>query len=147
MERQSEVDGTNIVGEESGRLPPRTPIDWTPTPVKTQLSEPEFDTVDNHGQCSEFTFQPVFAKGGGILKIHALPTGVIQIQQDSSGTIRVNGWEFYYNDWDDEFGEHRTPMDDDEKFPPERKGYLDKYVLMKLDLTKHRMVVQDALFF
>ena len=35
MERKIEVDGTNIVGEESGRLPPRTPIDWTPAPVKT----------------------------------------------------------------------------------------------------------------
>ena len=35
LERQSEVDGTNIVGEESGRLPPRTTIDWITTPVKT----------------------------------------------------------------------------------------------------------------
>ena len=35
LERQSEVDVTTTVGEESGRLPPRTPIDWTPLPIKT----------------------------------------------------------------------------------------------------------------
>ena len=39
-------------------------------------------------------FDQSLQKRGGILKIHALPTGVIPIQQDSSGTIRVNGWEF-----------------------------------------------------
>ena len=48
--RQSAVGVTTIVSEESGRLPPRTPIDWTAPPVKTQLSEPEFETSDNPGQ-------------------------------------------------------------------------------------------------
>ena len=62
LERQSEVDGTTIVGEQSGRLPPRTPIDWTPPTVKTKLGETEFKTVDNPGQWSEFTFCPVFVK-------------------------------------------------------------------------------------
>ena len=38
-------------------------------------------------------------------------------------------------------------MDDAKTFLPERKGCLDKYVLQDLGLTKHRMVVQDALFF
>ena len=38
-------------------------------------------------------------------------------------------------------------MDDAKQFPPERKGCIDKYVLRKLGLTKHSMVVQDALFF
>ena len=37
LEHQSEVDGTTIVGEESGRIPPRTPIDWKPPHVKTQI--------------------------------------------------------------------------------------------------------------
>ena len=45
-----EVYGTTTVGEESGRLPPRTAIDWTPPPVKENLNEPEFETVDNPGQ-------------------------------------------------------------------------------------------------
>ena len=62
LERQSKVAGTNIVGEESGRLPPHTTIDWTPLPVKTHIGEPEFENVDNPGQWSEFTFHPVFAK-------------------------------------------------------------------------------------
>ena len=62
LDCQSEVDGTIIVGEESGRLTPRTPIDWTSLPVKIHLGEPYFETVDNPGQWSEFTFSPVFAK-------------------------------------------------------------------------------------
>ena len=81
LELQSEVDGTTIVGEESRRILPRTPIGWTPLPFKTQLVEPEFDTVDNPGQWSDFTFRTVFAKGGGIYKIHALPTGVMPLPQ------------------------------------------------------------------
>ena len=72
MEGQSEVDDTTIVGEELGRIPPHTPIDWTPPPVKAQLGEPYCITVDNPGQWSEFTFCPVFSKGDGIYKIHAL---------------------------------------------------------------------------
>ena len=34
---QIDVDGTTIFGEESGRLPPRTPVDFSPTTVKTPL--------------------------------------------------------------------------------------------------------------
>ena len=89
LEFESEVDGTTIVGEESGRLPPRTPIDWTPPPVK-KLGEPEFKTVDNPGQWIKFTFCPVFAKGGGIYKRNDLPTVVIPLPQYSSGTRQIN---------------------------------------------------------
>ena len=115
--------------------------------VKTQLGEPEFETADNPGQWSELTFCPVYEKGGVIYKIHALPTGVMPLPQDSSGTRRINGWGFHYNDWDDGVGPHRTPVDDDKQFPPEHKGCLDKDVLWKLGITKHRMVVQDGIFF
>ena len=66
MENQIEADSTNIVGEESGRLPPRTHIAWTLLPVKTHIGEPEFETVNNPGQWSEFTFLLVFAKGVNI---------------------------------------------------------------------------------
>ena len=69
------------------------------------------------------------------------------LPQDSSGTGKINGWEFYYNDWDCGVGPHRTPVDDAEQSPPEHKVCLDKDVLRKLGLTKHRMVVQDSLFF
>ena len=34
LERRSEVDGTTISGEDSRRLTPRIPIDWTLSPVK-----------------------------------------------------------------------------------------------------------------
>ena len=60
LERQHEVDGTTIVDEESGRLQPSTPIDWTPPHVKTHLGEPELETVDNPGQWSDFDFLPDF---------------------------------------------------------------------------------------
>ena len=66
LECQIEVDDKTIVGEESGRLPPRTPVDWIPLHVKTQLGKPEFKTVDNPGHWNEFTFSPVFAKVGGM---------------------------------------------------------------------------------
>ena len=87
LERQSEVNGTTVFVDESWRLPPRTPIDWTPPPVKTRLGEPEFEPVDNPGQWSEFTFRPVFSKGVGIYKIHSLPTGFIPLPQDISVII------------------------------------------------------------
>ena len=44
------MDGTNIFGEDSGRLPQLTPIDWTLPPVKIQLGETYFETADNPGQ-------------------------------------------------------------------------------------------------
>ena len=69
--------GTTIFGEDSGRLPPRTPIVWTPPPVKKKLDEPDFETVNNLGQWIEFTFCPVFAKGDEIYIRHDLPTGVM----------------------------------------------------------------------
>ena len=50
LELESEVDGTTIVGEDSGRLTPRPTIDWTHPPVNTKLDEPEFKTVNNPGQ-------------------------------------------------------------------------------------------------
>ena len=34
--------------------------------LKHRFVESEFDNADNPGQWSEFTFRPVFAKGGGI---------------------------------------------------------------------------------
>ena len=144
---QSAVDGRTNVGEESGRILPYTTINWTTPPVKTKLDEPESETVNNPCTWSEFTFCPVFAKGGGIYKRNALPTGVIPLSQDSSGTRKINGCEFHYNDWYDGVGPHRTPMDDTKQFPPEHKGCLEKDVLRNLGLTKHMMVVQDDLFF
>ena len=87
LERQSELYGMTIVGEDSGRLPPLTPIDLTLKLVKTQLGETEFNTVNNPGQWSEFTFRPVFVKVGGMYKRHALSTGVMPLPQYSSFTI------------------------------------------------------------
>ena len=62
LERQIDVDGTTIFGEESGRIPPRTHIDWTPPPVKTKLGEPEFETVENPGQWSDSPLSQSFQK-------------------------------------------------------------------------------------
>ena len=90
LERQSEVYGITVFGEDSWRIPSGNPIDWTPPSVKTNLGEPEFDIVNNPGQCSEFTFCRVFSKGGGIYKIHALPVLFIPLPQDSSGTRLIN---------------------------------------------------------
>ena len=63
-----------------------------------------------------------------------------------SGTILINGWEFHYSDLEYVVGPHITHVDDAKTFPPERKGCLDKDVLRKLGLTKHRMVFQGDLF-
>ena len=69
------------------------------------------------------------------------------LPQESSGTRIINGWEFHYNDWDDGVVPHRTPVEYAKEFPPEHKGCLEKDVLRDLGLTKHRMVVQDDIFF
>ena len=110
-----------IVGIDSDRLPPCTTIHWTPLTIKTQHGEPELKTVENPGQWSEFTFHPVFEKGGGFYKRHALPTGFMTPPQDISGTRKINGWEFHYNYQDDIVGTYRTPVDDSKQFHPERK--------------------------
>ena len=80
--------------------------------LNTQLGEPEFETVYNPGQWSEFNFRPVFAKLCGMYIIHDIPTGFMPLPQDSSDTRRRNWWEFHYNDWDNEVGPHRIPVDD-----------------------------------
>ena len=124
--RQSEVNGTTIVDEESGRLPPSNPIDWTRMPVKTQIGEPEFETADNPSQWSEFNFCPVYAKGGVIYKIHDLPIGVMPVPQYISVTRRINAWDFHYNDWDDGVGTEINTIDYDKKIPPEHKVSINK---------------------
>ena len=58
-----------------------------------------------------------------------MPTGVMPLPQDSSGTIQSNEWEFHYNNWDDSVVPHTTPVEDDKQFTPESKQYLDKDVL------------------
>ena len=95
MELQSDVDEMTIVGEDSGRLPPLNPIDWTPPPFKTRLGEQEFETVNNPDQWIELTFHPDFAKVGSIYKRHVPPTVVMPLSQDGNGTRRSNGLEFY----------------------------------------------------
>ena len=90
------MDGRTIVGEELWILKPRTPIDLKPPPVKTQLGEQDFKTVNNPGQWSEFTLRPVFAEVGYMYKRYVLPTG-LPLPQAGIGTRQSNGWEFHYN--------------------------------------------------
>ena len=50
-----------LSGAPSGWYPPEPPDDWKPWPRKVKSGEPEFSTIDNPGNWSEFTYRPTFS--------------------------------------------------------------------------------------
>ena len=135
---------------------PTPPEDWIPDVPKIELGEPPFESVDNPGDWSPYTFRPEFEGGGrnkrngGQYKGHFLPTGATPVPIQSDGKRSISGWEFHYKGWDrteSDVKHGRSDSSTNELFPDSRKGCLDSEVLQSLGLNRERMVFGDALFF
>ena len=128
------------------------PEDWKPAPPKTEKGEPLFDTVDNPGNWSPFSFRAKFNEknGKGNYSYHALPTGVTVVPLDKDNKRKVDDWKFHYQGWSEDdsaakkirHGATATNM-----FPKSRKGRLDYELLKIMGLTKRKIMECDALFF
>ena len=127
---------------------PGTPPDWVAPDPKTAQGEPDFTSVDNPGNWSDFTFRPQFKTPSGPYICHALPTGATPVPE-MNGKRMVNEWEFHYSGWTQPDGStpNRSGATTHDLFPDCRKGTLDVHVLRKLELTAHQMEDRDALFF
>ena len=130
---------------------PSYPDDWVPDEKRIEQGEPAmFNDVDNPGNWSEFIFRPEFESGrnrGGKYKGHFLPTGATPLPVGPNGKRTINGWEFFYNGWENESKNGRSNSSSKELFPDSRSGCLDADLLRSLGLNKERMVFGDALFF
>lgn len=144
-----------VSGAPPGWKPPGPPDSWKLPEPKPGRGEPPFSEVDNPGCWSSYVYQPVFDKSGKkAYSHHALPTGATVVPENDKGERSVNGWDFYYEGWMRLPGEGvscRHGATRANMFPDERKGSLDKDVLLKLGMSPERMSnenkVPDALFF
>ena len=78
---------------------------------------------------------------------HSLPTGVIPVPENIDGKRIDDGWEFFYRGWEGTDRVFRDGATKDNVFPSERLGSLDGDLLVKMGLTKERVLDCDALFF
>ena len=78
------------------------PEDWIDSPHNVSKNEPPFASVNNPGDWSSLSFRPVFKKenGSSIYKYHCLPTGCIPVEKNDDGKRIIDGWKFFYKDWD-----------------------------------------------
>ena len=80
------------------------PDDWQDPPPDVGKDEPPFESIDNPGEWSSFSFRPVFKKSAGSSRAkyqhHCLPTGCVPVEKDANGKRTIDGWEFFYKGWD-----------------------------------------------
>ena len=162
-----------MYGAPAGWKPPSAPDDFAPDPPKRNKGEPTtFDTVDNPGQWSQFTYRPKFGgdRGCGDYLYHCLPTGITPVPANANGKRiveqlitkgkgnrakkeKIGEFEFHYRGWkrSDNEGPFRSGATRDNLFPDERKGKLCRSALIKLGCTPARMKqadgAPDSLFF
>jgi hypothetical protein len=128
------------------------PEDWEPARRKEEQGEPDFESVDNPGKWSAYTYRPVFKKKNKKEKAeyshHELPTAAVPVPKDDNGKRVINGWEFFYDGWEADLGAtHRDGATPENPFPECRKGHLDYDLLKKLGLNKQQIMAGDCLFF
>ena len=149
IEDGNDIDLNNLVH--------KPPNDWVPPPKKND-TDPDFDSLDNPGNWSNFIYRPVYKKTGkGSLANykyirHELPTGCSVVPPNKEGKRLANGWEFFYNGWKSKKKSGaRDGATPDNLFPEVRASSLDGEVLTKLGLTRDRVIgpdgMPDALFF
>jgi len=94
----------SLPGAPVGWRVPAAQESWKEPKPKTTLGQPnaKFDTVDNPGGWSLFTFRPKFLyKGKTPSKClyYALPTDATPVPKDDRGKRTTAGFEFFYNGW------------------------------------------------
>jgi len=85
-----------LFGAPKGWLPPTPPATWSRPEAKTDCDEPYFDSVDNPGNWSAFTFKPTFNKKQYVY--HCMPAGAVPVPNTlDTGKREVGGYEFFHN--------------------------------------------------
>ena len=66
---------------------PGPPTDWKPPSIKVEKVEPHFESVENVGNWSEYTFRPEFEKkaAGGHYQGYTLPNGATPVPASGRG--------------------------------------------------------------
>ena len=71
------------------------PDDWEDPPPAVEKDEPPFESIDNPGEWSSFSFRPVFKKSAGRsaakYQYHCLPTGCVPVEKDQNGKRTIDG--------------------------------------------------------
>lgn len=131
-------------GAPSGWLPTQIPDGWEPK--KRDGAPDSFDSIDNPGGWSKFSYQARFKKEkGGDYLYHALPTGATPVPANATGKRTCKGWEFHYKGWEKEDDDRvfRDGAVREDMFPGTRKGSLDRSVLRKLGMSQERLLEPD----
>jgi hypothetical protein len=157
---KSEGGGANVTpwkvipGAPFGWIPPLPPLDYEP-PMG-------FDNVDNPGGWHSYNYRPVYKQKKGQKKeyqgYYAMPAGATVVSRDKNhdGRRMYGGWEFFYDGWklddsvpktDRNYDSYHHNVEREKMFPPERDASLDADLLIKMGLTRERMIRGDALFF
>ena len=135
------------------KFTPSIPKNWKPDKRKVNKQKPELNSVDNPGGWSQFIFRPEFdsATKGGNYKGHFFPTSAMTapVSSDVDGIDErsINGWKFHYKGWSCSTSNFRLYAITENLYPDKRIGCLDKDLLLKMGLTKERMIHGGALFF
>ena len=155
-----------LSGAPAGWIPPMAPEGWRPSTRDEASGEPAFETVDNPGDWTEYTYRPKFkevrkkiTQNGKTKEIkvkeykhHPLPTGCMPVPEGKDGKRTLGNWEFHYKGWkpvtETTFRDGATR---DNLFLAERGSSLDGTLLKKLGLKADTLLeadkAPDALFF
>ena len=76
---------------------------WEVPSPAVEKGETPFESIDNPGEWSSFSFRPVFKKSAGSrvaqYQHHCLPTGCVPVEKNENGKRVIDGWEFFYKGW------------------------------------------------
>ena len=141
-----------LPGAPTGWYPPGPPDDWKPWPRKVTSREPEFSTIDNPANWSEFTYRPTYSgknRSGKYVAHKTLSGATVLPTNHKTGKCEVSGFELHYNGWKmpkpkQEYCHVGSTRDN--FFPKARASNLDSEHLMKQGLTKKCMWDRDAFF-
>jgi hypothetical protein len=145
--------GSTLLGAPAGWYPPLAPENWKPYPRRPESGEPSYESTDNPGNWSEYTYRAKFAGQNltGKYVHHVTPVGAVTLPVDPvTGKRTKHGFELHYNHW-------KLPVQNDKYsragstradfFPEYRSSKLDAGYFTKMGLTPTRMRERDALWF
>jgi hypothetical protein len=126
------------------------PVGWKiPGPPKNYKKQkdppsvPAFENIDNPGFGDDYVFQLKYNKKKNYLG-YSLPTGAMPVPE-KKGKRQCNGWEFHYQGYKGDTNFRDGASKDLFLFPEQQKGKLDANLLVKLGMSKERLVQEDFL--
>ncbi len=86
-----------LIGAPNGWNPPCPPLSFNG--YQQKHSAPAENDIDNPARWSMFTFTPNFDSKNKYT-FHSTPLGARVVRINANGKQQVNGWEFFYQDWE-----------------------------------------------